>query len=129
LTELPPRDAMALLVVRDAMVSHPAYVSGTREFDTVLMQAGGGAIACKSGAEGVHGAALIPSGIGIVSKVLDGTPRARGPATMALLAQVHSPVADAPEVGGFARPIVYNRAGLAVGEIRARHGSNGQHLA
>ena len=34
LTQLEPRDAMALLVVRDAMVSHPEYVSGTVEFDT-----------------------------------------------------------------------------------------------
>ncbi len=35
---LAPRDAMALLVVRDAMVSHPEYVSGTGEFDSELMR-------------------------------------------------------------------------------------------
>jgi L-asparaginase II len=119
LSELEPRDAMALLVVRDAMVSHPEYVSGTIEFDTRLMAAGAGAIAAKSGAEGVHGLALIPVGIGLASKVLDGASRARGPATMAALRALGSPVADASDLGGFAAPIVYNRAGRAVGAIRA----------
>lgn len=122
LRELAPRDAMALLVVRDAMVSHPQYVSGTGEFDTVLMQASGGAIACKAGAEGVHGLALIPAGVGFVSKVLDGTSRARAPVTMDALRRLGSAVAAAPEVGGFVRPVVYNRAGLAVGEIRVYPG-------
>jgi L-asparaginase II len=117
---LRPRDAAALLVVRDAMVSHPAYVSGTGEFDTVLMRAAGGAIACKSGAEGVHGTALVPQGIGLVSKVTDGTSRARAPFTMAALARLGSAVAEAPEVAAFVRPVVYNRASLAVGEIRVR---------
>jgi L-asparaginase II len=119
LTQLEPRDAMALLVVRDAMVSHPEYVSGTVEFDTRLMAAGGGAIACKSGAEGVHGLALIPEGIGLASKVLDGSSRGRGPITMAALRALGSPVADATDLAGFAGPIVYNRAGRAVGTIRA----------
>ena len=118
LTELSSRDAMALLVVRDAMVSHPEYVSGTGEFDTVLMRAAGGALACKAGAEGVHGVALIPQGIGFVSKVLDGTSRARAPLTMAALRALESPVAAATELVGFASPVVYNRAGRAVGAIR-----------
>jgi L-asparaginase II len=118
LSHVAPRDAMALLVVRDAMVSHPVYVSGTNEFDTRLMIAAGGAIACKSGAEGVHGLALIPRGLGLVSKILDGTPRARGPVTMAGLRALGGPAADATDLGAFAAPVVYNRAGRAVGEIR-----------
>ena len=119
LAQLASHDAMALLVVRDAMVSHPEYVSGTVEFDTRLMAAGGGAIACKSGAEGVHGLSLIPDGVGLVSKVLDGSSRGRGPATMAALRALGSPVAGAADLAGFAEPIVYNRAGRAVGAIRA----------
>ncbi len=119
LTNLAARDAQALLVVRDAMISHPEYVSGTGQFDTRVMGAGAGAIACKSGAEGVHGLTLIAQGIGLVSKVLDGTARARGPATMALLRALGSPVAHATELAGFVEPIVYNRAGHAVGAIRA----------
>jgi len=119
LTQLATHDAQALLVVRDAMVSYPEYVSGTGQFDTRLMAAGGGAIACKSGAEGVHALALIPRGIGLAGKVLDGTARARGPATMALLAALGSPAADATDLAGYRHPIVYNRAGHAVGAIRA----------
>ncbi|HEX8806325.1 MAG TPA: asparaginase [Candidatus Aquilonibacter sp.] len=119
LTAIPERDAAALLIVRDAMVSHPEYVSGTGQFDTRVMAAGAGAIACKSGAEAVHALTLVPQGIGLASKVLDGTSRARAPMTMAALRALGSPVADATDLAGYIAPIVYNRAGHAVGEIRA----------
>jgi L-asparaginase II len=114
------RDAMSLLIVRDAMVSYPEYVSGTGEFDSVLMAAGGGSIACKAGAEGVHGVAIIPQGVGYVSKVLDGTSRGRSPSTMAALRSLRA-LSDEQLQGlaAFERPIVYNRAGRAVGEVRA----------
>ncbi len=118
LTEVQPRDARALLVVRDAMVAHPEYVSGRGEFDTALMTAGGGSVACKAGAEGVHGVSLVPDGVGFASKVADGASRARAPVTMAALKALGSPVADATELRAFAHPVVYNRAGRAVGEIR-----------
>ena len=114
-------EAAALKIVRDAMVAHPEYVAGTGVFDSVLMAAGGGAIACKGGAEGVHGVAAIPQGIGFVGKALDGAGRARGPSTIAVLR--HLGVLDeekAIELARFGHPIVYNRAGRAVGEIRAR---------
>lgn len=119
LTQIPKRDAQALLVVRDAMVSFPEYVSGTGQFDTRVMVAGAGAIACKSGAEAVHCLTLIPEGIGLASKVLDGTARARGPLTMAALRALGSPAASATDLAGYTEPIVYNRAGHAVGAIRA----------
>ncbi len=119
LTELAPRDAMALLTARDAMVSYPEYVAGTGEFDSVLMHAAGGAIACKAGAEGVHGVALIPQGLGFASKVVDGTgSRARAPVTMGALRALGAPAAAATELRAFAEPVVYNRAGRAVGAIR-----------
>ncbi|HVA29195.1 MAG TPA: asparaginase [Candidatus Baltobacteraceae bacterium] len=118
LTELESRDAMALLAARDAMVSYPEYVAGTGEFDSVLMEAAGGGIACKVGAEGVHGVACIPQGIGFASKVLDGSSRARPPVTMAALRALGVKAAGATELEAFARPIVYNRAGRRVGEIR-----------
>ncbi len=118
LTDVDPRDAMALLTVRDAMVSFPAYVSGTATFDTDLMAAAGGAVACKAGAEGVHAVSLIPEGIGFASKVADGASRARSPVTMAALRELGSPVADAGNLQAYARPGVYNRAGRLVGEIR-----------
>jgi len=113
------RDAAALRTVRDAMVAYPEYVSGTGELDTVLMQVGAGAIACKGGAEGVHGVSAIPQGLGYVSKVLDGGGRARGPSTIAALRHLGAlDASQATKLARFARPIVYNRAGRAVGEIR-----------
>jgi L-asparaginase II len=119
LTDIAPRDAMALLVVRDAMVSHPEYVAGTGAFDTNLMKVAGGAVACKVGAEGVHGAAILTHGLGFASKVVDGMGgRARPPVTMAALRALGVPAATATELEAFARPVVYNRAGLAVGAIR-----------
>lgn len=113
-------DASALRIVRDAMIAHPEYVAGTGQLDTALMQASGGAIACKGGAEGVHGVAAIAGGFGYAAKVLDGGGRARGPSTIAALRRLGALGEDAAvELARYARPVVYNRAGLAVGEIRA----------
>lgn len=113
-------DAAALRVVRDAMTAHPEYVAGTNQLDTALMQAAPGAIACKGGAEGVHGVAAIARGIGYASKVLDGAGRARGPSTIAALRRLDVlDEAAAMKLAPFARPVVYNRAGRAAGEIRA----------
>jgi len=115
-----PRDARALRAVRDAMIAHPEYVSGTGEFDTRLMQAGGGTLACKSGAEGVHAVAALQARAGLAVKILDGASRARGPAVVALLGKLNLTARRVlTEMADFERPIVYNRAGRAVGEIRA----------
>jgi L-asparaginase II len=114
------RDAAALRVVRDAMVAHPDYVSGTGEFDTRFMLAAGKSVACKSGAEGVHGAAFIGAGVGLVCKVLDGAARGRAPAvlgaarSLGLLSE-----AALTDLADLERPIVYNRAGRPVGVVRA----------
>ncbi|MGA8575164.1 MAG: asparaginase [Candidatus Cybelea sp.] len=120
LSEMLDSDAQALRVVRDAMVAHPEYVAGTGQFDTELMRAGRGALAAKAGAEGVHGVAAIARGYGYVSKVIDGGSRGRGPSSVAVLRRIG--VLDEPqcaELERFAHPAVYNRAGEAVGEIRA----------
>jgi L-asparaginase II len=113
------RDAVALRIVRDAMVAHPEYVAGTGQLDTELMRVTSGKLACKAGAEGVHGVAAIDPGVGYVSKILDGTSRARGPSTLAALRALGLLDEEkATELARFGRPIVYNRAGLPVGEIR-----------
>lgn len=112
-------DARALQTVREAMLAYPEYGSGTGEFDAELMRAAAGTIVCKGGAEGVHGDAAIPAGIGLVLKVVDGASRGRAPAVLAILQMLGL---LAPEhlarLERFARPIVYNRAGRAVGEVR-----------
>jgi L-asparaginase II len=119
LSGLPSDDLNALRTVRDAMVAYPQYVAGAGQFDTELMLAGGHELVSKAGAEGVHGVAAIAKGYGYVSKVVDGSSRARAPSTIEALALLG--LLDAQKLAKlarFARPAVYNRAGYAVGEIR-----------
>jgi L-asparaginase II len=71
--------------VVSAMTSHPFLVGGTDRFDTLLMDACGGNVLCKIGAEGVHTFAIVDRGIGFALKVEDGSPRAQYPAVLALL--------------------------------------------
>jgi L-asparaginase II len=116
-----PADALALRTVRDAMLAEPAYVGGTGRFDSALMQNASGGIACKAGAEGVHGSALLRLGAGLALKVVDGNGRAVPPAALALLAAVGA--LDAREtsaLAAFAEPEVRNVAGRVVGKITAR---------
>jgi L-asparaginase II len=116
-----PADRAALLTVRDAMIAEPWMVSGTGRFDTDLMQAGGGAIVAKGGAEGVHASASLPAGVGLVLKVVDGAARATAPAAIALLGRLDVLDDAAKErLRGHARPSIRNVAGRVVGEIRAR---------
>lgn len=120
LSGIPQTDAAALRIVRDAMIAYPQYVSGTGEFDTRLMQAAGGSVACKSGAEGVHGTAAIDAGAGLVVKVMDGAARGRSPAVLESLRRLGALGSEAlTKLGDLERPVVYNRAGRAVGEVRA----------
>ena len=114
-------DARALQIVRDAMLANPEYVAGAGQFDTELMIAGAGNVVSKAGAEGVHAAAAISQGYGYASKVIDGSSRARGPCSIAALQRLG--VLDGRQTGTlarFARPPVYNRAGIKVGEIVSR---------
>lgn len=113
-------EAVALQTVRDAMIAFPEYVSGTGEFDARLMQTAGGSIASKAGAEGVHGVASLPQSIGLVCKILDGAVRARGPAVLAILRRLQLlSEQQLTKLEDLERPIVYNRAGRAVGDVRA----------
>jgi len=113
-----PRDARALRTVRDAMIANPAYVAGTGDFDTVLMEAAHGNVLAKSGAEGLHGTAALREGVGVVLKVADGNGRAVAPAMLAILDELGILAgANAKALERFARPPVYNRAGRLVGGI------------
>ena len=113
-------DARALAIVREAMTAYPEYVSGTGEFDARLMTEGAGSLVCKAGAEGVHGVAFIEAGTGLVCKVLDGTARGRAPAVLAAIRSMGLlDEAALTKLADLERPIVYNRAGRAVGQVRA----------
>jgi L-asparaginase II len=116
-----PDDRDALRTVREAMAAHPWVVGGTGRFDTDLMVAAGGTIVAKGGAEGVHAAALLGNGTGLVLKVVDGASRAVAPAALALLQRLGALDAAALErLHGHACAPVRNVAGRFVGEVRVR---------
>lgn len=111
--------AAALRIVREAMLAFPEYVSGTGEFDASLSRAGGGTLACKGGAEGIHATALIDRRAAHVLKVLDGNERARPAAAIEGLTAIGA--LDGSRRAGLERFIhtpVRNRAGREVGTIR-----------
>ncbi len=120
LDELDPGYAKALRIVRDAMIANPEYMSGTGEFDAAMIRAYGGSLVCKGGAEGIFAGALLDEGIGFVIKIIDGNERARPPAACEAL-RLAGLMSDArlEKVQTFARPIVKNKSGRVVGEIRA----------
>jgi L-asparaginase II len=83
------------------------------------MQVAAGSLVCKGGAEGVHGSAFVQAGVGLVCKVLDGASRGRAPAVLDAVRQLGLLHAQQlTELADFEHPIVYNRAGRAVGEVR-----------
>jgi L-asparaginase II len=114
-------DARALRTVRDAMTGHPWMVAGTGKFDTALMEATGGAIVAKTGAEGVHATAVPARGVGLVVKVVDGAMRAAPPAAIALLRGLGAiDEAVAAQLPQHTNAPIRNVAGRVVGEVRAR---------
>jgi L-asparaginase II len=63
-------------------------VAGTDRFDTDLMQAYGGRIVAKGGAEGVHCFGDKETGIGVALKITDGNGRGTNVASMEVLKQL-----------------------------------------
>ncbi len=119
----PTREA-ACRRITHAMTKHPYMVAGRARFDTICMQALRGRVACKTGAEGVHMAAIPTLGLGVALKAEDGTKRASDTAMAALLDHlgVVEDAADGP-FGDFLRPKIINVAGRDAGFIRASLGS------
>ena len=68
-----------------AVRAHPVLLGGSRALDTAIVEATGGRVLAKVGAEAVYAAADLSSGRGLALKVLDGSPRAAGPALLAML--------------------------------------------
>ena len=61
----------------EAVRRHPFMLSGTGQLDTLLVEATGGRVLAKVGAEATYGAVDLSTGTGVALKVLDGAP---GPA-------------------------------------------------
>lgn len=117
---LEEEDRMALARCRAAMAGNPWFVSGTGRFDTALIEATGGAIVGKGGAEGVHGSAIAPMRAGLAVKVVDGNGRATYPSVVAALEHIGAiDVSVREALASFREPPVRNVAGRTVGSIRA----------
>ncbi len=78
-TGLPAAQQKACERVREAMLAFPNMVAGPERFDTMLMQAAGGRILSKGGAEGFQALGLRPDALaagspasGIALKIADG---------------------------------------------------------
>ena len=103
--------AAAAKRVFQAMTAHPRLVAGPGRFDTLAMEAAKGAVAIKTGAEGMY-AGIVPGlGLGIALKIDDGAKRAAEIAMAAVLKLlgVLDPNSETP---------VLNAAGDGVGVVR-----------
>lgn len=109
-------DASLRLV--EAMAKHPMQVAGEGRACTELMQAIGGRVVLKTGAEGVYTAILPDQDLGIALKIEDGATRASESAIAALLVRLGVADAAHPMVQKRMAPPLKNAAGLVVGGIR-----------
>ena len=107
--------------VAGAMTSHPAYVAGTGRLCTDLMNAVGGRVFAKVGAEGYYCAGAPERRLGVALKIEDGAKRAAEPALLAVLQALDLITeAELTALAGYARPPVFNTRAETVGHIVAR---------
>lgn len=116
---LPSEIAVASRRILDAATSHPLLVAGTGHFDTLVMEAFGGRVMQKGGAEGVQCGAVRDKGWGYALKCDDGNMAASVAMAANLLLVIADPDADQAEVlGRFATQRLKNVRGKDVGELR-----------
>ena len=101
-----------------SMAAHPDLVAGSGRACTELMQAMGGKVAIKTGAEAVFIAILPEKGFGIALKVLDGNTRASEAAIAHLLVRAGVLEAAHPATIKRLNPVQKNWRGFATGEVR-----------
>lgn len=136
-SSLSPQRAAACRRIMTAMTAHPDMVAGPGRFDTLLMQAAGGRVLCKGGAEGYRGMALAPGAfapgspaLGIAMKISDGDlgklsdspPGQRAGARAALTALIDLGALDDRAVRALAQfgpEPVTNFRGILVGEVHS----------
>ncbi|WP_419730595.1 asparaginase [Lichenicola sp.] len=105
--------------LRAAVAANPVLVAGPGRFDTRVMQAFGGAVFSKMGAEGTHVLSLPEQGLGIAVKCADGATRAAELVAAALLAR-HVPATPEQQalLQTLVRPRLQNWNGTEVGTLR-----------
>ena len=108
-----------------AMTGSPGMVAGRGRFTTEFLEAGHGAWIGKEGAEGVYAIGLAPrrrgeKALGIAFKLEDGATRARDAVSLDVLARLgRLPERVRRSLAEHLAPVLRNRRGLVVGEIRA----------
>lgn len=108
----------------DAATSRPHLVAGTGHLDTVVMQAFGGRVMQKGGAEGVQCGAIRDKGWGYALKIDDGNMLASQVLVAGLLLEHASPSeAQSAVLERFARQPIRNVRKFDVGEVRLARGT------
>lgn len=107
----------------DAATRHPHLVAGKGQLDTVLMEAFGGRLMQKGGAEGVQCGAVRDKGWGYAIKCDDGNMEASRAMVAALLLAIADPdEAQKAALHQWSRQVVKNVRGLEVGAVQAVDG-------
>lgn len=115
-----PSYAAAAARIRRAVAGHPFMVAGTGRFDTRVMEALRERVLVKSGAEGVHCAALPELGYGIAVKCDDGAGRAAEAVTASLILRfLNLDDRERSAVEPLARRVLRNWNGFEVGRVEA----------
>ena len=105
--------------VVEAMATRPFLVGGSERFDSMLIEATRGRIIAKVGAEGVHCAAVLDMGVGVVVKAEDGAQRAHCPALLRVLQHLGAlPDLLPDKLEEFLHRAVRNTRGETVGHVR-----------
>jgi L-asparaginase II len=112
-------EARAAVRVVRAMTAAPAMVAGPGRFTTRLMEATGGRLLAKEGAEGLYAVGVRgPVALGVALKVADGSERPRPAVVLELLRQAGCLSAgESAALDDLRRPRLRNWCGLEVGEV------------
>ncbi len=123
-TGLSPGHARAAKRLRQAVAASPFHVAGSGRLDTRLMQRLGQRLFCKVGAEGVYGAALPDSGLGVAIKMDDGNNARAAEVVLAAVVQALLPLndADLAFLQGISDAPLCNWNGTEVGRLQASAG-------
>jgi L-asparaginase II len=117
---LPANLATAAHRIFDAATSHPMLVAGTGQLDTLVMEAFGGRVMQKGGAEGVQCGAIRDKGWGYALKCDDGNMAVSQVMVANLLLRLADPdPAQRAVLARFARQTLRNVRGFDVGEMHA----------
>jgi L-asparaginase II len=108
-----------------AMADHPQLVAGTGKSTTTLMQAMGGRVAIKYGAEAVFTAILPDQRLGVALKIADGGERASETAIAAVLVRLGVLDPSHPTALAHLTAIQWNRRGFAAADLRPAPGFPG----